>query len=233
MIRAVRFVVAAGLVGVLAFAVSAQPAKPRVPPARDPGGVAVAVIGPGVDYTRPEIASRLARDGEGEIIGWDFIDGDRRPYEQCSADKAVGCASAIALMVLQDASTARLVVVRAAGERPQTIVQAVQMVARSPARIVLLAGPAATADPALIVEAAARNPAVLFIAPAAASSAAQVANLITVTAAPSARPASADIAAHMTDLALVRVATLAAKLLTAAPRLDAAGLKQRIMNAKR
>ena len=52
--------------------------KPRVPPGVDPGGVAVAIIGSGINYTRSrDRGKRLARDGEGEIIGWDFVDNDQ------------------------------------------------------------------------------------------------------------------------------------------------------------
>src|SRR5215813_6387373 len=58
------------------------PKKPPVPPGRDPGGVAVALIGTGIDYTLPQVASRLARDGEGELIGWDLQDEDRRPFDR-------------------------------------------------------------------------------------------------------------------------------------------------------
>src|SRR4029079_9055021 len=55
---------------VLTLATQAQEAKPRVPPGRAPGGVAIALISTGIDYTIPEIAQRLARDGEGELVGW-------------------------------------------------------------------------------------------------------------------------------------------------------------------
>lgn len=34
----------------------------------------------GIDYTRPTVARKLARDGEGELIGWDAVDKDRRPF---------------------------------------------------------------------------------------------------------------------------------------------------------
>jgi hypothetical protein len=45
--------------------VEAQEKKPPLPPGRDPGGQAVALISTGIDYTRLDIAARLARDGEG------------------------------------------------------------------------------------------------------------------------------------------------------------------------
>src|SRR5262245_39161047 len=65
---------------VLATAGAAQQRKPPLPAGRDPGGVAIAFIGTGIDYTLPLIAQRLARDGEGELIGWDVVDNDNRPF---------------------------------------------------------------------------------------------------------------------------------------------------------
>jgi len=58
------------LIAVAAFAVAAlaQEKKPPLPPGRDPGGVAIALVTTGIDYTVPEVAQRLARDGEGELI---------------------------------------------------------------------------------------------------------------------------------------------------------------------
>ena len=53
---------------------------PKVPPGQDPGGTAIALIGGGLDYTSDKITPRVARDGEGELIGWDLIDNDRTPY---------------------------------------------------------------------------------------------------------------------------------------------------------
>ncbi len=64
----------------LAGAAEAQPRKPRLPPGLDPGGIAVAVLGTGIDYTRPDLATHLARDGEGDLVGWDLVTGDNRPY---------------------------------------------------------------------------------------------------------------------------------------------------------
>ncbi len=49
----------------------------------------------GLDYTRPEIAKLLARDGEGELIGWDFVDNDNRPFVK-GADTMADVALALA-----------------------------------------------------------------------------------------------------------------------------------------
>ena len=53
---------------------------PKVPPGVDPGLEPIAILTTGLDYTDPAIAARWARDGEGELIGWDFVDNDRRPF---------------------------------------------------------------------------------------------------------------------------------------------------------
>jgi hypothetical protein len=58
-----------------------EPLNPPVPAGRDPPGVAVGMIDTGVNYLLPEIASRLARDPSGEILGYDYWDLDRRPFD--------------------------------------------------------------------------------------------------------------------------------------------------------
>ena len=128
-----------GCLGAVAAA-SAQSQKPRVPPGVDPGGVAVAHVGSGIDYTHRDIAGRIARDGEGELLGWDFIDNDRRPFNPCSvSNTGPACGTAQAWALLTEAPGSRLVAVRASALQPQTLVGAVRLVAQSPARIVLLA----------------------------------------------------------------------------------------------
>lgn len=143
-LRVTRFaqtlVAAAALSLVAATALAQTPAaKPRVPPGVDPGGIAVAIIGDGIDYTRPEIAARLARDGEGQLFGWDFVDSDRRPFATCAgaASPAQACPTNAASTIVRLAPTARLIVIRASPSRPQSLVEAMLLVRQSPARIVL------------------------------------------------------------------------------------------------
>ena len=50
----------------LAATTAASAPKPKIPAGLDPGGVTVALVGNGIDYTRPTISHRLARNGEGE-----------------------------------------------------------------------------------------------------------------------------------------------------------------------
>lgn len=131
--------------------------KPRVPPGIDPGGISVAIIGDGLDYTRPEIARRLARDGEGEIVGWDFIDEDRRPFGRC----ATPCDPQALAPLLRE--PARLIAIRASMAAPQSLVRAMQLASQVEARAVLLSlDPPAPA--AFMTDAAARFPAIAIIA---------------------------------------------------------------------
>ena len=146
------------------------PAKPRLLPGRDPGGIAVALIGAGVDYTRAEIAGRLARDGEGEAIAWDLLDNDPRPFERpppASATQLPQAGTEAALILLAAAPTGRLIPVRVGDPNVQRLAQATAFVAQTPARIVVLlsgVGPGEAWDRAARVFEAARNQ--LYIVPA-------------------------------------------------------------------
>ena len=58
-----------------------QPLDAPVPPGVDPGGVAVALVDSGVNYTLPLIAKRLARSADGQLLGFDYWDMDDRPFD--------------------------------------------------------------------------------------------------------------------------------------------------------
>jgi hypothetical protein len=58
-----------------------EPLNPPVPEGKDPGGIPVAMVDAGVNYLLPEIDQRLARDENGEILGYDYWDMDRRPFD--------------------------------------------------------------------------------------------------------------------------------------------------------
>ena len=135
-----RIVIALLAVFIAATAAVAQKPsdKPRVPPGVDPGGVAVAIIGSGIDYTRPEIAARLARDGEGELIGWDFVDNDRRPFQSCGRRLDVECTNTPEISVLREAPLVRLVAVRVSDTKPQSLADAMMLSTRTAAKIVLV-----------------------------------------------------------------------------------------------
>lgn len=129
-----RYVLAALLVATSSVCATA---KPRVPPGTDPGGLAIAIIGSGLDYTRPEIASRLARDGEGEPIAWDFHDMDRSPYEPAAAGAASAPGTATAKALLAERPDARIVPLRVKGDG-KSLAGAAYFASKSPARMVLV-----------------------------------------------------------------------------------------------
>ena len=151
--------------------------KPPVPPGADPGGVLVALIGEGVDYIKPEIARRLARDGEGEIIGWDFVDGDRRPYRADVSAKGrfeALCVefctqTRIANVILNVASKARLVVLRTDirasinGSHLDLAARAIGMAVQTGARVSLLDVQTGDQYFKLLSSAAKQFPEVLFV----------------------------------------------------------------------
>ena len=110
---------------------SAQPKKPKLPPGLDPGGPAIVLLTTGIDYTKPAVASRLARDGEGDLIGLDTIDGGNRPY----AADGEGTALALALLA---APGIRIIPVRIDPDHPPSLIAAVKFAAVSPARLVVM-----------------------------------------------------------------------------------------------
>ena len=218
--------------------------KPPVPVGVDPGGVAVALIGEGVDYTRPEIAKRLARDGEGEIIGWDFVDGDRRPY-RADGSRAFE-------VIAGEASAARMTVFRtASGDNRLSFANAIAMVWVGPARIVLMGGErteagAAEPDRELLSAAGEHFSDLLFVAPAGEGAVGgpepvdlkAIANVVIVAATEAAEgTAGADLAASgklgnnatASAVAAARIAALAARIAASEPGIKAAELKQRIV----
>jgi subtilisin family serine protease len=129
---------------VLAFALcetalaQASRPKPAVPAGVDPGGIAIALIATGIDYTHPEIKDRLARDGEGELIGFDLIDNDHRPYAATSLpgneDGAVD--TILARRILSTYRHARLGPVRVDPKDKVMLGRALAFTATTPARVV-------------------------------------------------------------------------------------------------
>lgn len=144
----------------------AQSAKPPVPAGTDAGGVAVALLGPGIDYTKAGLAARLARDGEGDPIGRDFVAGDNRPYEPADASgRQPGTEAALTLIRLL--ASARLVAVREHPADPAAIGRMLAFTTQSPAAIaVWLDGAPSRRDWPILLEAAKRFPHRLIIVPA-------------------------------------------------------------------
>lgn len=124
---------------VLALAVSAaaaQTPKPRVPPGRDPGGIAVVLLTYGIDYTDAAVARRLARDGEGEVLGLDLVDNDNRPFAAARPSLAGIDGTALARLLAVDG--VRIVPVRLKPDDPLSPARAVAFAAQTPARIVVV-----------------------------------------------------------------------------------------------
>lgn len=135
-------------------------ADPRLPPGQDPGGQAIAFISGGIDYTSERIVARVARDGEGEIIGWDFVDNDRFPYVATTATpadpEAVDATSAAAALV-QAYAHGRMVPVRIAAGDPMALARAIGFVTGTPARIVAVGVPLSSPDMRRVVREASQR----------------------------------------------------------------------------
>lgn len=244
--------IAAGL-PLLAIGRANAEVKPRPAPGRDPGGRAVGLIGEGVDYQQPGIAQRLARDGEGEPIGKDFIDGGSRPLARPPEP-----ATSLARVVLDEGQASRLVVVRIGADDPSRIVPALHFVAHTPAVVVgLLPPPPMPLIPEDRLGALAQNVPQLLVVVAARRllpAAAERPNVLVVGAigasGQSAATASAraDVAVDLRgwrsklveaslllggepeDVAVARVVALAARVLAVKPGLAGAALKAEIVS---
>lgn len=166
-----------GLIGVplahhLAFAQSTV-RKPKPPTGLDPGGIAVALLGPGLDYRRADIARRLARDGEGELIAWDMVDNDARPLEGTQQPAVGGTISAPQLtgtraaeVLISEAPASRLVPVRIADDSIRSLGAALAFASRTPARVAVLLTATREAPWPVFAEAAQRAKQLLVVAPA-------------------------------------------------------------------
>jgi hypothetical protein len=124
----------------LAATAAAQRKKPPLPPGRDPGGVAIALLSTGIDYTVPEVARRLARDGEGELIGWDLPDKDNHPFRPSGNGPAPAewGGDGTALVRAFGTPGRRIVPVKIDPTDPRSLARAVAFVAQTPARIVVV-----------------------------------------------------------------------------------------------
>ncbi|MEZ5818208.1 MAG: hypothetical protein R3D44_14095 [Hyphomicrobiaceae bacterium] len=231
------------VVVLLALTTAARAADPPVPPGRDPGGVAIAVVGAGLDYRRGNFAARLARDGEGELIGWDFVDNDRRPYV------AAGGFDPLAALLLAG-SPARLLPIRVPAGAPGIIARALQLLDEMPARVVLLAAdPGQPLEDAHLAQAARHLPRLLLVVPARIVAsprrtvpAVDPTGLLVVAAVASRTPADVAMvrvqgegpgslapASQPDDEAAALVAALAARVLSAELDLSGARLRARIL----
>ena len=226
---------------------SAQGRKPPLPPGRDPGGAAIALISTGVDYRLPSIARRLARDGEGELIGWDVQDRDRQPFDVDRGEArpdGIGEGTAIADFLLS-ASEARLVPMRVDADDPASLARAIAFVAHTPARVALV--PTWTSrqvglEP--LQQALARFKDILIVAPVVAYTLQPpmlgLDNVLLVEAGGTEVPPGSDVPGpggrtqrrpDQPQLAVVAAGSAAALLLTREPGLDIAALKRQLVES--
>ena len=126
---------------------AAQGRKPKLPAGFDPGGVAIAILSTGIDYRAADIAQRLARDGEGDLIGWDLVDRDNRPFNAVAAETPAALGGdANALIRAMGQPGRRVVPVRIDARDPVSLARAASFVAQTPARIVVVPMWTANAD---------------------------------------------------------------------------------------
>ncbi|MGH1419680.1 MAG: S8 family serine peptidase [Hyphomicrobiaceae bacterium] len=114
--------------------------EPSIPPGLDPGGVAVAVFGPGIDYTAKGISDHLARDGEGNPIGFDFVDDDGLPFEPITEfnNTKMRPGTTLASIIVREAPKARLAAFKLNPTEGEKLGRAAAMAGQSPVRIVLI-----------------------------------------------------------------------------------------------
>lgn len=141
--------------------------EPPVPPGEDPGGIAVAIVDSGVNYTLPMVAKRLARDESGEILGYDFQDNDKCPFDLVPGQKPGSGrhhGTRVAGIFLREAPTARLIPYRYRAHSFETFARIVEEVAEGPARIIIMSlGGYRKGDWMQFHEAAQARPEILFI----------------------------------------------------------------------
>lgn len=215
---------------------AARGKDPRVPPGTDAGGIAIALISTGIDYTLPHITARLARDGEGELIGWDFADDDALPYEPAGAHRH---GTTLASLLLTEAPDARLVPVRIDLEQPASLARALAFVGQTPARVVVLSSRDFGLEHRDQLRQAALHLSHLLIIVDADENGSDVANLLIVTA-DNAYGAELDVemlpsgetgAAQPSPgvAALIEAAAKASEIAASEPELDGAGLKRVVL----
>ena len=122
--------------------VQVEPLNPPVPVAvpggAGIGGVRVAHVDSGVDYRLPRIASRLARDADGALVGFDFWDLDARPFDANPAHSAFHPqrhGTRTASLILEEAPVAVLVPYRYPRHHMSRMPQLVEHAAAAGVRI--------------------------------------------------------------------------------------------------
>ena len=172
--------------------------NPPVPDGPDSGGVPVALVDTGVNYLLPAIGARLARDPDGVLLGYDYWDLDRRPFDAHPVHSPFFPArhgTQTASLLLAEAPVARLFAYRYPRPDMSRMAALIEDAAAAGVRLVNLSLVGTAAAEWRGFEAAAlRHPEILFVAAAgnhgrdldlrpAWPAALPLANLIAVTAA--------------------------------------------------
>ncbi|MEM1160851.1 MAG: S8 family serine peptidase, partial [Pseudomonadota bacterium] len=114
---------------------------PPVPRGTDPGGIPIALVDTGVNYTLDQIAPFLARSPDGALLGYDFWDLDERPFDadaQRSPFYPLRQGTSVASVLLRDAPAARLLVYRYPRPEMPRFTQLIDHAAAAGARIIHL-----------------------------------------------------------------------------------------------
>jgi hypothetical protein len=149
---------------------SRLPLDEPVPPGAPPPGVPGVVVDSGVNYTLEPIARRLARDGDGRSLGWDYWDDDPRPFDSHPSRSPFlprRHGTPTASVLLDDAPVATLVPMRYPRPDMSRMAALVDDAAGHGVGIVNLSLGGGEAAPWRAFEAAARShPGILFVASA-------------------------------------------------------------------
>ena len=215
-----------------------------MPSGLDPGGVAIALIGTGIDYTLPQVARRLARDGEGEPIAWDLEDKDRKPFDKSKGGTRPewGGDGTLVASLLLGTPTLRLVPVRVDASDPVSLARAIAFVAQTPARVAVVPMWGTTrADWEPFRQAAVRFKDVLLVVPAGTGAelvypaALGLDNVLAVAQGTASADAAgfggAPLRVSGPVLAVAAAGMAAADILAREPGLDASALKRRLGEA--
>ena len=142
------------------------PGPPAAPPAEAPR-VRVGHVDSGVNYLLPEVASRLARDGDGALVGFDFWDLDARPFDANPARSAFHPqrhGTRTASLILEEAPVAELVPYRYPRHHMSRMPDLVDHAAAAGVRIVNLSmGSRRPSDWVAFETAARAHPQMLFV----------------------------------------------------------------------
>ena len=143
------------------------PVPGPVPGERKGPGVRVALVDSGVNYLLPEIGSRLARDKEGALVGYDFWDLDARPFDANPARSAFHPqrhGTHTASLLLEEAPVVELVPYRYPRRNMWRMPDLIEDAARAGVRIVNMSMGSRRPDEWTEFEAAARaHPEMLFV----------------------------------------------------------------------